>query len=176
MRNFALLIIVSLLLCTFQRCTVTASFTEGRILGKNFAIAPFKNEAALAQSSFTQNLMDGLRMKIINESNLKYVDKFDSATYLFKGTILQYDVTPISATNGTAASMARLTVKVDITCDTNYGGAKNAFIKKPYTEYSDFSASETFSSIEETLMKDIINKITQQIYLDLLAASSKKDD
>ncbi len=85
---FALLIFV-------WQCTVTASFSEGKIYGTSFAIGQFPNNAALVQPSFSQALVDGLITKIINESNLKYSEDCYSSTYFYSGSITNYAVTPL---------------------------------------------------------------------------------
>jgi len=168
---FVLLIIV-------WQCTVTASFSEGKIYGTTFAIGQFPNNAALVQPSFSQALIDGLRTKIINESNLKYSEDCYSSTYYYSGSIANYTVTPLAATGANTAASNRLTVSVNIKCDTvcPVKGEKPPFINKTYTEFADYGNDETFAVAEERLIKEIVTKISQQAYLDLLSASTAKNE
>lgn len=159
-------------------CTVSASFTEGKIYGETFAIGVFPNQASLVQPALSQELIDGLRTKIINESNLKFTEDCFSSSYYFTGSILNYAVTPLSATGANVAAANRLTVTVSVKCDTicPTKQASSPFFTKSYTEFADFSTEETFASSEEKLIKEIVTKITQQIYLDLLTASTAKKE
>jgi hypothetical protein len=159
-------------------CTVSASFSEGKIYGETFAIGTFPNKAALVQPAFSQELIDGLRTKIINESNLKFTEDCYSSSYYFTGSITNYAVSPLSATSGNVAAANRLSVSVNVQCDsvcpTKFAAA--FFFAKSYSEYADFGTDETFASAEERLMKEIVTKITQQVYLDLLSASTAKKE
>jgi hypothetical protein len=160
------------------RCTVSASFSEGKIYGETFAIGAFPNNASLVQPAFSQELIDGLRTKIINESNLKFTEDCFTSSYYFTGSVVNYAVSPLSATGANVAAANRLTVSVSVQCDTvcPIKSASTPFFTKSYTEYSDFSTEETFAAVEEQLIKEIVTKITQQVYLDLLSASTAKKE
>lgn len=160
------------------QCTVTASFSEGKIYGTTFSIGQFPNKAALVQPSFSQALVDGLRTKIINESNLKYTEDCYSSSYFYSGEITNYAVTPLAATGANQAASNRLTVSVNIKCDTicPIKGEKPPFINRTYTEFADYGNDETFAVAEERLIKEIVTKISQQAYLDLLSASTAKNE
>jgi hypothetical protein len=159
-------------------CSVTASFSEGKIYGESFAIGAFPNKAALVQPAFSQELIDGLRTKIINESNLKFTEDCFTSTYFFTGSITNYAVSPLSVTSANVAAANRLTVSVSVQCDTvcPTKSASTPFFTKSYTEYSDFTTDETFAAVEDRLIKEIVTKITQQIFLDLLSASTAKKE
>ncbi|MFM7021487.1 MAG: LPS assembly lipoprotein LptE [Flavobacteriales bacterium] len=158
------LLIVTLLLSS---CKINLSFTGGQLSGSTFTIGDFPNYAPLVQPSLSQAFVDGLRNKIVNESNLKYKphNPLDSSDHYFSGKITNYTVTPISATSASTAAMNRLSVSIEV---VYYERIKKKNFTKTYTEFADFSIDENLTNIEDQLIAEIVKKLAQQVYLDII--------
>ncbi|MCX6182643.1 MAG: LPS assembly lipoprotein LptE [Bacteroidetes bacterium] len=158
---------LSLLFLVFAAgCKMSVSFTGGKIEGKTFNIGDFPNYAPIVQPSFSQAFVDALRNKIVNESNLKYSQ--DTPDLLFTGSIKDYKITPISATSNTTAAGNRLTVSIEVTYESKIDPKKN--FTKSYTEFADFSIDQNLTDIENDLISEIVKKLAQQVYLDIIPA------
>jgi len=163
--NYIVLLFCTLLLAS---CKMSVSFVGGKIEGKTFNIGDFPNYAPIVQPSLSQSFVDGLRNKIVNESNLKYTQS--SADLLFSGSIKDYKITQISATSGTTAAMSRLTVTIELNYINNLDPKKGFSAPKTYTEFADFGIDQSLSSIEQDLINEIVKKLAQQVYLDIIPA------
>ena len=149
-------------------CKMSVSFTGGKIEGKTFNIGDFPNYAPIVQPTFSQAFVDALRNKIVNESNVKYTQT--SADLVFTGSIKDYKITPISATSNTTAAGNRLTVSIEVNYVNNIDPKKGFTAPKTYTEFADFSIDQNLSDIEQDLIAEIVKKLAQQVYLDIIPA------
>ena len=146
-------------------CKISVSFVGGTIDAKNFNIGDFPNYAPIVNPVFSQAFVDALRTKIVNESNVKYTQS-TAADLVFTGSVKNYSVGPVSATSANTAAGNRLTVTIEVIYVNNVDPKKN--FTKSYTEYADFQIDENFNTLEPQFVKEIVDKFTRQVYLDII--------
>ncbi len=149
-------------------CKMSVSFTGGKIEGKTFNIGDFPNYAPIVQPTFSQAFVDALRNKIVNESNVKYTQS--SADLVFTGSIKDYKITTVSATGNTTAAGNRLSVTIEVNYVNNIDPKKGFTAPKSYTEFADFPIDQNLTDIESDLIAEIVKKLAQQVYLDIIPA------
>lgn len=143
-------------------CGVKYSFTGGSIPEgmKTVNILYFENIAALVYPTLSQNFTEALKERIRNQSRLSQVNQDGDAT--FEGFITDYTISPAAVEAGTdRAAMNRLTITIKVSYH-NKINPKDDF-EQSFTRFKEF-AGNLQSSQEETLGKEIIQMLTEDIY------------
>ncbi len=151
-----------MLLFVMNGCGVKYGFTGGSIPEgmKTVNVQYFENIAALVYPTLSQNFTEALKERIRNQSRLSQVNQDGDAT--FEGFITDYTVSPAAVEAGTdRAAMNRLTITVKVSYH-NKINPKDDF-EQPFTRFKEF-AGNLQSAQEETLGKEIIQMLTEDIY------------
>ncbi len=149
-------------LCGAESCKISYSFKgtniDPRI--KTFAVQNFNNRAPVVQARLSQNFTDALKDKIQNQTILKLVNGF--ADVEFSGDITDYDTRPTAITSQETAAMNRFT----ITLKVKYNNTVNPELsfESSFSRYKDYSSSKNLSSVEDELMKQIIDEVVEDIF------------
>jgi hypothetical protein len=161
MRSFLFLIIL-IGVCS---CKVNYSFTGASIdpAIKTVSIQYFKNNASLAPNNINQVFTEALKDIISTQTSLGLVPKFGDVR--FEGTVTNYSVAPVavqSSGGSNAAALNRLTITVEIKFE-NTKDDKLSY-NQTFTNFSDFPTSANLINEQSRLMKEISNKIVQDIF------------
>lgn len=128
-----------------------------------FFIDNFVLTAVEAPADLNQRFGEALRNKIRNESRLKLQE--NEPDIIFSGNIRQYRVTPEAITAGTTAALNKLEIVIDVTLE--YADGKGVGYKnKPFTFFRTFDSSQDFQNIQDTLIREIFDLFTEQIFND----------
>jgi hypothetical protein len=149
-------------LVVMNSCGVKYGFTGGSIPEgmKTVNIQYFENIAPLVYPTLSQNFTEALKERIRNQSRLSQVNQDGDAT--FEGFITEYSISPAAVEDGTdRAAMNRLTITIKVTYH-NKINPKDDF-EQPFTRFKEF-AGNLQSAQEETLGKEIIQMLTEDIY------------
>jgi len=149
-------------LFVMNSCGVKYGFTGGSIPEgmKTVNIQYFENIAPLVYPTLSQNFTEALKERIRNQSRLSQVNQDGDAT--FEGFITEYSISPAAVEAGTdRAAMNRLTITIKVTYH-NKINTKDDF-EQPFTRFKEF-AGNLQSAQEETLGKEIIQMLTEDIY------------
>jgi len=149
-------------LFVMNSCGVKYGFTGGSIPEgmKTVNIQYFENIAPLVYPTLSQNFTEALKERIRNQSRLSQVNQDGDAT--FEGFITEYSISPAAVEAGTdRAAMNRLTITIKVTYH-NKINPKDDF-EQPFTGFKEF-AGNLQSAQEETLGKEIIQMLTEDIY------------
>ncbi|WP_223584407.1 LptE family protein [Sphingobacterium sp. GVS05A] len=143
-------------------CGVKYGFTGGSIPEgmKTVNIQYFENIAPLVYPTLSQNFTEALKERIRNQSRLSQVNQDGDAT--FEGFITDYTISPAAVEAGTdRAAMNRMTITIKVSYH-NKLNPKDDF-EQPFTRFKEF-AGNLQSAQEETLGKEIIQMLTEDIY------------
>jgi hypothetical protein len=126
---------------------------------KTASVHYIANQAATINPALSQQFTEALRNKLINESGLKLIDKGGDLD--FSGYIADYKIIAVGRTgNQAAGSQLSITVKID------YINNKKANEKwsQQFTKSINFDATQSFSSIENSLVAELNRQIVDDIF------------
>jgi hypothetical protein len=146
----------------FTACKISYSFTGAvPMVGvKTFSVDYFPNRARLVNPNLSQQLTDGLQEKLIKQTSYSQIS--ENGDLEFTGQITDYEVRPMNIQEGDLAAQNRLTVTVKIKYTNNKEHEQDW--EKTFTAYEDFDSNRSLSDAEETLVTEIIKKLTDDIF------------
>jgi hypothetical protein len=156
-RFFPLLIISFFLL----GCKVNYSFTGASVSPnvKTISIATFPSYAALAPPALSQTFTEALKDIFLRQTNLTLVKQ--NGDLIIEGEITDYQVRS-EAVQDAAATLNRLTITVSVRY-TDTKDEKKSFEQK-FSGFEQFDANTNLSSVEQTLIDQINEQLTQDIF------------
>ena len=126
---------------------------------KTVSIHYIPNQAPKVNPALSQLLMDAMRNKFLNESNLKIVDK--NGDLDFTGVITDYTITAVGRSgNISTGNQLSISVKMDY---VNHKKEKEKW-SQTFTKTETFDASQNLSAIENTIATDICKMLVDDIY------------
>lgn len=146
----------------FTACKVSYSFTGASIAPsvKTFSVYYFPNRARLVNPNLSQQFTDGLQEKLIKQTSLNQIS--ESGDLEFSGQITDYDVKPMNIQEGDLAAQNRLTITIKVKFVNNKDHEQDW--DKTFTAYEDFDSNQSLSAIEDSLVPEIIKKLTDDIF------------
>lgn len=133
---------------------------------KTFQVNFFHNNADLVEPGIDREFTLSLQDLIMNQTNLNLVS--NGGELVYEGEIVDYRITPMTATADQQAAQNRLTIRINVRF-TNKKKETDDF-EKPFEFYYDFPGRDlpTGSVLNEAI-KTIFERITQDIFNDSLA-------
>lgn len=151
---------------TFSSCSMYNFTGTGKIDAKTFQVNFFRNNAALVEPGIDRTFTLALQDLIQNQTNLILVKSGGDLTY--EGEIVDYRITPMTATADQKAAQNRLQVRVNVRF-INRGKETDNFEKK-FEFYYDYPATQQLvGATLNNALKDIFDRITQDIFNASLA-------
>jgi ABC-type uncharacterized transport system auxiliary subunit len=138
----------------------------GKIDAKTFQVNFFQNNAELIEPGIDRTFTLTLQDLIQNQTNLNLVKNGGDLTY--EGEIVDYRISPMTATADQQASQNRLKIRVNVRF-INQKTEKDNF-EKTFEFFSDYPATAQLNG--NTLNKaldEIFERITQDIFNESLA-------
>jgi len=143
-------------------CKVSYSFTGASISPdvKTVSVQYFPNRARIINPTMSQEFTDALKDKIRGQTNLVFVN--DLGDVNFVGEITDYRTDPVAIAGDDRANLTRFTVTIRV----KYSNAIDVEqdFERVFTKYEDFDSSQDFSSVEQSLVEEIIEAITEEIF------------
>lgn len=160
MRNFFLLLFLAL---SASACKVNYSFSGAEIgTAQTVSVSYFNNIAPINNPGLSQVFTEKLKDKFVRETPLKLVD--DEGDMMLSGRIIDYNVAPVAIQQNVTAAQNRLTITIQVKfvnkTDEKYNFEKN------FTNFEDFDAVLSFTSVESDLVNLICDKIVQNVFND----------
>ncbi len=147
-------------------CSVYNFTGTGKIDADTFQVNYFQNQSPLVEPGIERTFTQRLQNLIQNQTNLNLVNSGGDLRY--EGEIVDYRVTPMTATADQRAAQNRLTIYINVRF-TNTKKEDDNFEKR-YSFFHDFPATETPTGATLTEALDVIfERITQDIFNDSLA-------
>lgn len=149
----------------FTACKISYSFTGASISPsvRTFSVYYFPNRARLVNPNLSQELTQGtkgLENKLIKQTSLNEVKENGDLEY--SGQITDYDVKPINISQGDLAAQNRLTIGIKVKFTNNKDHDQDW--EKTFTEYEDFSSTQSLDQVESDLVPAIVDKLTDDIF------------
>jgi hypothetical protein len=155
-----------LLILTFNSCKYYNFTGTGKIDAKTFQVNYFQNNAELIEPGIERTFTLELQDIIQNQTNLNLVNSGGDLTY--EGEIVEYRITPMTATADQKAAQNRLTISVMVRF-SNKNKDKDDFEKR-FSFYYDFDGNtQLVGSKLTTALDEIFERITQDIFNESLA-------
>lgn len=154
--------LIAVLIFVSSGCTMKYSFTGASIDPnmKTVSVLSFPNNATMVAPSLSSTLYDVLTQKIQRETRLQLIREDGQAN--FEGEIIDYRSDPIAVSGNEIATKNRLTIAVKIKY-TDSINEKNSF-DRTFSEYGDYDSNQLLTSIEGTLIPEIVDKLVQNIF------------
>lgn len=168
MKTLKLLLFVLPLLLLMQSSRCKVSYNQsgkgGRELSEDtvtIAVVQFTSTAPLAKPTLAQTMTESLRDFIVRQTRFEVVQNDADLTY--EGEIVGYSITPVAiaagSTDQAALNRLSITVKVKYTDEI-----KEAYsFEANFTRFADFPSTQDISAVEDQLIKEITDQITQDI-------------
>jgi hypothetical protein len=150
----AILVLIILSGCSY-------SFTGATIEGKNVNIHTLENHARNVVPSLSSTLTAKIRSRILSQTGLSPVTT-DNADYDISGNITSYEVTVSAVENTQQATKNRLTIAVEIDFKNKLNPKAN--FRQTFSRFSDFPATQTVETVENSLIDDIGNQLADDIF------------
>ena len=162
---------ITLLAIVFHACGIYsftgASIPEGT---ETFQVNYFQNIAGNRPGSTIEPGLDrdftlALQDILINQTNLNLTNA--NGDLVFEGEIVEYGITPMSATAQNTAAQNRLTITVNV----RYFNVKREEdnYENRFSFYYDYPAEQQLYNIKDTVHGEIFERITQDIFNASLA-------
>ena len=148
------------------------SFTGASIPAgtKTFQVNFFDNLAgnrpgSIVEPGLDQDFTVALQDLILNQTNLSIVNK--KGDLIYEGEIVEFSITPMSATAEIKAAQNRLTMVINLRF-FNKKNEKDDFEKR-FSHFYDFPAGLQVYDVKEEAIDEIFERITQNIFNETLA-------
>lgn len=146
----------------FQGCRFSYSFTGASIAEnvKTFSVHYFVNRARLVNPNLSQQFTEALQDKLTRQTSLDLIN--ERGDLEFSGQITGYDTRPMNIQEGDYAAQTRLTVTVKVKYVNNTDHEQDW--EKSFSAYADYDSQKILSEVEEDLMVEIIEQLTDDIF------------
>ena len=147
-------------------CSVYNFTGTGKIDAKTYQVNYFQNNAPLIEPGIERTFTQKLQNLIQNQTNLNLVNS--NGDLLYEGEIVDYRITPTTATADITAAQNRLTITINVRF-TNKNKETDNFEKK-FSFFYNYSGTDQLvgSKLTEAL-EEIFERITQDIFNESLA-------
>ena len=158
MRNITIFI---MLITTLLSCGIY-SFSGASIPEEATTVSVdyFENKASIVQPTLSQVITEKLKDLFSEQTNLSIVKQ--SADLAFRGEITKYNIKPISIKANETSEKNRLTITVNVIYLNNIN-SQNEF-ETSFSRFKDYESNQNFIEIEETLIDEITEEITEDIF------------
>jgi hypothetical protein len=159
-------LIALFLMLILTSCSVYNFTGTGKIDAKTFQVNFFQNNAVLVEPGIDRTFTLTLQDLIQNQTNLNLINSGGDLVY--EGEIVDYRISPMTATADQRASENRLQIRVNVRF-TNKNKEIDNF-EKTFEFFFDYPATEQLSgSTLNNAQKVIFERITQDIFNESLA-------
>ena len=156
--KYSLLIIVSTLILGCGAYSFTGISLSSNT--ETFQVNYFQNTAALIEPGIDRDFTLALQDLILNQTNLDLVQS--NGDIVYEGEIVEYRVSPTTATSSNTAAQNRLTISVNVIF-TNKND-EDADFEKQFSFFYDFAGSaQLVGSQKTTAIEEIFERITQDV-------------
>ncbi len=149
-----------------QSCGIYSFTGADTGAAKTFQVNYFANSAILVEPGLDRDFTIALQDLIQNQTNLELVTS--NGDLVYEGEIIEYRISPTTATANNTAAQNRLTISVKVSF---YNKKKeDDDFDKNFSFFYDFAGSALLSgSTKEAAFQDIFERLTQDIFNASLA-------
>lgn len=159
-------IILFTFLFTVSSCKYYNFTGTGKIDANTFQVNYFQNNAPLVEPGIERTFTLELQEIIQGQTNLNLVSQGGDLVY--EGEIVDYRITPMTATADQRAAQNRLTITVMVRFTNNKKEEDN--FEKRFSFFHDYPANEQMAGSRlTTALDEIFERITQDVFNESLA-------
>jgi len=161
-------IVLFILPLVLWSCSVKYSLTGASISPetKTFQVNYFQNNSTLIEPGIDRDFTNKLIDLLINQTSLDLVKS--NGDLLYEGEIVEYRISPTTATANNTAAQNRLTISVNVRF-IDKSDAEAEFEKR-FSFYYDYpGSSQLIGSQKDTAVDEIFERITQDVFNASLA-------
>jgi len=161
-------IVLFILPVVLWSCSVNYSLTGASISPetKTFQVNYFQNNSTLIEPGIDRDFTNKLIDLLINQTSLDLVKS--NGDLLYEGEIVEYRISPTTATANNTAAQNRLTISVNVRFIDK--SDSEAEFEKRFSFYYDYpGSSQLIGSQKDTAIDEIFERITQDIFNASLA-------
>ena len=162
-----LIIVFSITISLLVNSCGVYNFTGAKpVDAKTFQVNYFQNNAPLVEPGIERTFTIELQEIIQNQTNLNLVSQ--GGELLYEGEIVDYRITPMTATADQRAAQNRLTISVNVRFSNRNKEDDN--FENRFSFFYDFDANQQLVGSQLTTALDVIfERITQDIFNEALA-------
>jgi len=165
MKKGIYIILIGLTL-TLNSCSVYNFTGTGKIDADTFQVNYFQNNAELVEPGIERTFTITLQEILQNQTSLNLTNQ--GGDLLYEGEIVEYRITPMTATSNQTAAQNRLTIAVNVRFSNKNKEEDN--FEKRFSFYHDYDANEQMTGTRlTTALDEIFERITQDIFNESLA-------
>lgn len=165
MKIFKILLLL-LTISLASSCSVYNFTGTGKIDAKTFQVNYFQNNAALVEPGIERTFTQGLQNTIQNQTNLSLVNS--DGDLLYEGEIVDYYISPMTATADQRAAQNRLTISINVRF-VNRNKEEDNFERR-FSHYYDYAGDQQLTGvIFAAALDEIFERITQDVFNESLA-------
>ncbi len=159
----ALVLVFHFSLFIFSGCSGGYSFTGASIPpgAKTIAVSTFPNNAPTVNPQLSQKLSDELRNMFSGQTSLSVLPSGDGDMEV-SGEIVGYDTRASALSSSDEVSMNRLTITIKVHFVNNID--HDADFDQQFSRYRDYPASQDFSSVEASLVSEIVTELCEDVF------------
>ncbi len=161
-------IVLFILPLVLWSCSVKYSLTGASISPetKTFQVNYFQNNSTLIEPGIDRDFTNKLIDLLINQTSLDLVKS--NGDLLYEGEIVEYRISPTTATANNTAAQNRLTISVNVRFIDK--SDSEAEFEKRFSFYYDYpGSSQLIGSQKDTAIDEIFERITQDVFNASLA-------
>ena len=161
-------IVLFILPVVLWSCSVKYSLTGASISPetKTFQVNYFQNNSTLIEPGIDRDFTNKLIDLLINQTSLDLVKS--NGDLLYEGEIVEYRISPTTATANNTAAQNRLTIGVNVRFIDK--SDSEAEFEKRFSFYYDYpGSSQLIGSQKDTAIDEIFERITQDVFNASLA-------
>jgi len=161
-------IVLFILPVVLWSCSVKYSLTGASISDetKTFQVNYFQNNSTLIEPGIDRDFTNKLIDLLINQTSLDLVKS--NGDLLYEGEIVEYRISPTTATANNTAAQNRLTISVNVRFIDK--SDSEAEFEKRFSFYYDYpGSSQLIGSQKDTAIDEIFERITQDVFNASLA-------
>ncbi len=143
--------------CSIKMTMSGASIPENI---NTFSVQYFDNRAPLINPLLSQNLTEGMKDRVSNESRLNLVNGTGDVD--FSGAITGYSVRPMAIQADAVSAETRLSMTVKIRYK-NYKDPKLNW-ESSFSAFRDFPSDQNINLVETELTNEMIEEITENVF------------
>gem|GEM_PF-55696 len=132
---------------------------------RTFSVDMFQNRATMVNPVLSLEVTDGLIDHITSRSNL--VQTTGGGDIEISGEITAYTLTPMAAQADAQAALQRFTISIRVNFANNVTPADS--FSQGFTVSRDFDSSIDFASVEEELMREIVEQLVNDVFMRAFA-------
>jgi hypothetical protein len=147
-------------------CGVYNFTGTGKIDADTFQVNYFQNNAELVEPGIERTFTIRLQEILQNQTSLNLTNQ--GGDLLYEGEIVEYRITPMTATSDQTAAQNRLTIAVNVRFSNKNKEDDN--FEKRFSFYHDYPANDQMAGSRlTTALDEIFERITQDIFNESLA-------